>query len=261
MTAFNSPSSPAQYPSWLGFVLGILGGAAISCLLVGVVLGVSLGGGITVGGGGGGAVAANPPAVPTPPAAPAPTAGPLPPVTDKDHVRGNPKAKVTVVEYSDFECPFCKRHAPTMAQLLTTYKDDVNVVFRHFPLSFHANAQKQAEASECVAELAGNDAFWKFHDAIFERGTAGGTGFALDKLPALAKEFGANEAKFKDCLDSGKYTKYVQDQQQAGIDAGVQGTPGNFVVNNETKETKNISGAVPLSTFQSTIDVMLGKKS
>ena len=257
----NTPftSSSASYPPWFGFVLGIFGGAAVSCLMIGLVLGYSVaGGGINLGGGGG-TVAANPPDAPVPPAPPAAPSGPVPPVTDRDHVRGNPKAKVTVIEYSDFECPFCKRHAPTMAQILTTYKDDVNVVFRHFPLSFHANAQKEAEASECVAELAGNDAFWKFHDAIFERSTVGGTGFALDKLPALAKEVGADEAKFKECLDSGKHAKYVQDQMQAGIDAGVQGTPGNFIVNNDTEESKDLSGAVPFASFKTEIDAMLGK--
>ncbi len=258
----NSPfDSSAPYTPRFGFVLGLLGGAAISCLLIGLVLGYSMAGGISIGSSG--TVTVDRPSVPTPPSPPppAPPAKSVPPVTDKDHVRGNPKAKVTVIEYSDFECPFCKRHAPTMAKLLETYKDDVNIVYRHFPLSFHENAQKEAEASECVAELAGNDAFWKFHDAIFERSTVGGTGFALDKLPALAKEVGANEAKFTQCLESGKYAKVVQDQMQQGIEAGVQGTPGNFIVNNDTKETRDISGAVPLSSFQSLIDAILGKKS
>lgn len=255
----DSPfGSSASITPRFGFILGLFGGAAISCLLIGFVLGYSVAGGISVGARGG-TVAVNPPPSEPPPLPPAPSK-PVPSVTDKDHVRGNPKANVTVIEYSDFECPFCKRHAPTMAKLLETYKDDVNIVFRHFPLSFHENAQKEAEASECVAELAGNDAFWKFHDAIFERSTVGGTGFALEKLPALAKEVGANEAKFVQCLESGKYAKVVQDQMQGGIEAGVQGTPGNFIVKNDTKESREISGAVPLSSFQSAIDQMLGKK-
>lgn len=255
----DSYDSSAAYPAWLGFVLGLLGGAAVSCLLVGLVLGYSVaGGGFTLGTGGT-TVAVNPPSEPPPPPPPGAPSKPPSAVTDRDHVRGNPKAKITVIEYSDFECPFCKRHAPTMAQVLDTYKEDVNIVYRHFPLSFHQNAQKEAEASECVAELAGNDAFWKFHDAIFERSSVGGTGFALDKLPALAKEVGANETKFKQCLDGDKYAKYVQDQMQEGITAGVQGTPGNFIINNDTKETKEISGAVPFSSFQSIIDTMLGK--
>ena len=251
---FNDSSS--ANPSWLGFVLGLLGGAALSCLLIGLVLGYSIAGSFSGVGGGGGAMVAQQPDAPTPPPAPA-AAKPLPPVTDKDHVLGNPNAPITIVEYSDFECPFCKRHTPTLKAVLEANKDKVNLVYRHFPLSFHQNAQKEAEASECAADVGGNDAFWKYHDAIFERSTVGGTGFALDKLVPLAKELGLNEAKFKACLDTGKFAQYVQDQMQAGIDAGVQGTPGNFVVNNKTKETRDISGAVPQTTFQAAIDEML----
>lgn len=189
---------------------------------------------------------------PSPPSAPV---APVDPSTD--HVRGNPNAKITLIEYSDFECPFCQRHAGTIDQVLKEYGDSVNVVYRHFPLSFHQNAQKEAEASECVAELGGNDAFWTFHDEIFKRSTTGGTGFPLDKLAPLAKELGVNEAKFTACLDGGTYAAKVQEQMQSGIAAGVQGTPGNFVVNNETQEQKEVSGAVPFATFKSIIEEML----
>lgn len=85
----------------------------------------------------------------------------------KEHVRGNPNASITIVEYSDFQCPFCQRDFATLNAILEQYGDDVNLVYRHYPLSFHQNAQKAAEASECAAELGGNDTFWEFHDAIF----------------------------------------------------------------------------------------------
>ena len=206
------------------------------------------------------------PAAPTAPS-PSPTPAPEPPPAgdvpkvdaSTDHIRGDKNAKISVIEYSDFEGPFCKRHFPTMQQLFAAYNGkDVNWVFRHFPLSFHANAQKEAEASECAAELGGNDAFWKYHDVIFERTTSNGTGFALDALVPLAKEIGLNESKFKTCLDSGKYAKKVQDEETGGGTAGVRGTPGTIVLNNETGESKNISGAVPYATFQSTLDTMIG---
>ncbi len=141
--------------------------------------------------------------------APSPAAQQAPPValkkpeiTDADYYRGNKDAKVTLVEYSDFECPFCKRFHPTMLQVMKEYGDKVKWVYRHFPLSFHANAQKAAEASECVGKLAGNDAFWKFTDLYFERTTGNGTGFALDKLADLGAEAGANKTSVQTCLDS-----------------------------------------------------------
>jgi protein-disulfide isomerase len=199
------------------------------------------------------------PTAPQPPPEPTSTDN-LPAIDPKtDHIRGDfTKATVAVVEYSDFECPFCQRHHPTMKQVMDTYKDDVVWVYRHFPLSFHANAQKEAEATECANELGGNDAFWKYTDAIFERSTVGGTGFPLENLAPLAKELGLNESKFKDCLDSGKYAKHVQDDMSGGSAAGVNGTPGNIVLNLKIDENRIISGAQPFAAFKTTIDALLG---
>lgn len=245
-----------------GYIVGIIGGAAVSLLTVGLIVGYAFAQWSNPLNNP--SIAAQAPTAPAP-TAPAPTpepppSAPLPPIDPKtDHIRGDiKKATVAVVEYSDFECPFSKRHHPTMKQVMDTYKNDVVWVYRHFPLSFHANAQKEAEASECANELGGNDAFWKYTDAIFERTTAGGTGFPLEKLAPLAKELGLNEVKFKSCLDSGKYAKHVQDDMDTGAAAGVQGTPGNFVVNLKTQANQNISGAVPFSTFKTAIDAVLG---
>lgn len=195
---------------------------------------------------------------PAPPSRPS-TAQNLPPIDAKtDHIRGDlSKATVAVIEYSDFECPFCKRHHPTMQQIVDTYGDDVAWVYRHFPLSFHANAQKEAEASECANELGGNDIFWKYADAIFDRTAGNGTGFPLANLTPLAKELGLDEAKFKTCLDSGKYAQHVQDDMSGGSAAGVNGTPGNIVVNLKTDENQIISGAVPFASFKTAIDAYM----
>lgn len=195
---------------------------------------------------------------PPPPQPPAPSA-PVPPIDAKaDHIRGDlNKAQIAVVEYSDFECPFCKRVHPTYQQIMQTYGDKVVWVYRHFPLSFHANAAKEAEASDCAAELGGNDAFWKYTDKIFEKTTSGGTGIALDQLVPLAKEVGLNEAKFKSCLDDGTYTKHVQDEIASGSAAGVSGTPGNFVLNLKTQKSQAISGAQPFENFKNAIDAAL----
>lgn len=186
-------------------------------------------------------------------------AGKVPEVTDADHIKGNKDAKVTFIEYSDFECPFCKRFEPTMQQLEKEYGDKIRIVYRHFPLSFHANAQKEDEAAECASELGGNDAFWQYHDAIFERTTSGGTGFALDALVPLAKELGLNESKFKDCLDTGKYAQHVKDDMSGGSAAGVTGTPGSILIDAKG-DSQLLSGAVPFSTLKSAIDAALAAK-
>ncbi len=199
-----------------------------------------------------------PSTAPQPSRQPAPQApsGPVPPVTNTDHVRGDKNAKLTWIEYSDTECPFCKRFHPTMLKMIDEYKGKVKWVYRHYPLSFHQNAQKEDEASECANELGGNDAFWRYLDKIFERTTSNGTGFALDQLVPLAKELGLNEAKFKSCLDSGKYAAHVQADMTGGSNAGVNGTPGSFLIGKDGK-VQLISGAVPYEQVKAAIDAAL----
>lgn len=185
--------------------------------------------------------------------------GKVPEVTDADHIRGNKDAKVTFIEYSDFECPFCKRFEPTMQQMEKEYGDKVKIVYRHYPLSFHANAQKEAEATECANDLGGNDAFWKYHDAILDRTTSGGTGFALDDLVPLAKELGLDESKFQDCLDTGKYAQHVKDDMSGGSAAGITGTPGSILID-AAGNSQLLSGAVPYATIKSALDAALAAK-
>lgn len=183
--------------------------------------------------------------------------GEVPKITKEDYVRGDSKAPVVLVEYSDLECPYCKTFHPTAKQLIDEYKGKVKWVYRHYPLSFHVNAQKEAEASECAGELGGQDAFWKYIDAIYDRTTSNGTGFALDKLTPLAKEIGLNEAKFKSCLDSGKYTKKVQNQMSAASAIGVNGTPGNIFLHEKSGEAKLIPGALPIDQLKPIVDQLL----
>lgn len=182
-----------------------------------------------------------------------------PKISKTDHIRGNKNANIALVEYSDLECPFCKSFHPTMKQVMETYKDKVMWVYRHFPLSFHANAQKEAEASECAGDQGGDEAFWKYVDAVFERTTTNGTGFALDKLVPLAKELGLDDVEFKDCLDKGKFAKLVQDQELQGQNEGVTGTPGNIVLNIKTNITQVLPGAVPFAQVKTVLDQMLLK--
>lgn len=185
------------------------------------------------------------------------TADNLPEVTKDDHVKGNLDARILLVEYSDLECPFCQRFHPTAQQAVDEYGGQVAWVFRHFPLSFHANAQKMAEASECAAELDGEEGFWNFVDIVFERGAMNGTSFTDDQVVGLATEIGLNKNKFTECYDSGRYSQLVQDQMVGGQNTGVTGTPGNILLDTKTGETRLIPGAVPYEQLKLVIDELL----
>lgn len=188
--------------------------------------------------------------------APQPTPAPVKPVTDKDHIRGAANAPITLLVYSDYECPFCKSFHPTLQELMKEYDGKIRWVYRHYPLSFHQNAQKEAEAAECVAELGGNDAFWNYSDTIFERTTSNGLGFALNQLGPLAAEVGVDQQAFQTCLDSGKYTKAVQASIAEGTVAGVSGTPSTFLIDQKGK-SQLLVGAQPIATFKAAIDKLL----
>lgn len=248
-----------QLPPSVALVVGLVGGLLVLCSIgFFVLLSMMLKGqGIGLGGGNGAgyAVAGNQPTNDPSQIGQQPT-GTVPPLTASDHIRGDKNAPLTLIVYSDYECPFCKSFHPTTQQILSQYAGKVKLAFRHYPLSFHANAQKQAEAGECIAELGGNEAFWNYTDKIFERTTSNGYGFALDKLPALAAEVGVNQAKFKTCLDSGKFAQAVQDSENAAAAAGVQGTPGSFLIG-KNGSAQLISGAVPLEQFKAAIDAAL----
>ncbi|HLD85082.1 MAG TPA: DsbA family protein [archaeon] len=175
---------------------------------------------------------------------------------DDDPVEGQANAKVTIIEFSDFQCPFCERfYTQTLQSIRKDYVDTgkVKVVFRDFPLGFHPNAQKAAEASECADEQG---KFWQMHDKLFETQSAWSN---LDATAAAAKfsEYavaaGASKAQFESCLSSGKYASEVQKDISDGSSYGVSGTPSFFV--NGVK----LVGAQPYSAFKTAIDAALAK--
>ncbi|MCH8049616.1 DsbA family protein [Patescibacteria group bacterium] len=183
--------------------------------------------------------------------------GTVPPVTDEDHIRGDEDALLTFIEYSDYECPFCKRFHPTMLSMMDDYEGQVKWVYRHFPLSFHDPlATAEAMAAECANELGGNDKFWEMTDLIFERTASNGNGLALGDLPKMAAELGLDEAKVKSCIDSGKFKDHILADQSGGSSAGVTGTPGSFLVDADGN-AQLISGAVPYAQIKAMIDAAL----
>lgn len=196
----------------------------------------------------------------TAPAAAAPAeeaVGEVPPITKDDHIRGDRNAQIALIEYSDLECPFCKRFHPTAQQVVDTYKGKVMWVYRHFPLDqIHSKARKEAEATECAFEQAGENGFWKLADKIYEV-TPSNNGLNADEIPTLAAQVGLNQASLKTCWDSEKYKAKVDAQYQGGVKAGVNGTPGNILLNVKTGKKQLIPGAVPFETLKQAIDQML----
>lgn len=167
---------------------------------------------------------------------------------DDDSVLGDKNAPLTIVEFSDFQCPFCSRfRTETFDQIKSQYIDTgkVKFVYRDFPLtSIHPMAQKSAEAAECADDQG---KFWEMHDVIFERQAS----LSLTSLKQWANELGLNENDFNKCLDSGKYTNEVNKDASDAQRAGGQGTP-YFIVGNQP-----VSGAQPFAAFQAAIESQL----
>jgi predicted DsbA family dithiol-disulfide isomerase len=160
--------------------------------------------------------------------------------------KGPAAAPVTIVEFSDFECPYCKRVNPTLEQVAAKYGDQVRIVFRHFPLSIHANAQKAAEASICASDQG---KFWEMHDLLFNEQSK----LAVADLKEKAGRIGLDAAKFDECLDSGRHAKTVESDLREGAVAGVAGTPAFFI------NGRFLSGAVPIEEFAKLIDDEVGR--
>jgi len=181
------------------------------------------------------------------------------PVTTGDHIKGSLDAKVKIVEYSDFECPFCKSFHGTMNEIMAELGDsgDVAWVYRHFPLDqLHPrNARKAAVASECVNELGGNDAFWTFTDGYFEVSPANDQTNFDEVVPALVDKAGVDQKKFDACVASGKYDQHVQDDVSNGIaTSGREGTPWSIVVA-PNGTTFPLNGAQPIDAVKQLIEI------
>jgi predicted DsbA family dithiol-disulfide isomerase len=161
-------------------------------------------------------------------------------------VRGNPKAPVTILEFSDFQCPFCVRARPTVKRVREVYGDSVRFAFRHFPLDFHPLAQKAGEAAACAGE---QDRFWQMHDRLWEQTPK----LEVPELKAHAQALGLDTAAFASCLDSGRHAGLVERDMQAGQAYGVSGTPAFFV------NGRPLIGAQPFEAFQQVIDDELAR--
>ncbi len=238
------------------FVLGLVGGILVLCtagffILLSIMLkggtGLSLGAGSAAPS----AAAPSPSAAAAAPSAAPDAVGEVKAVSADDHIRGPKDAELTLIEYSDFQCPFCSRFHPTMEQLMNdpAYKGKVRWVYRHFPLSFHPNALPAANAAECASEQG---KFWEFADGLFNAQDSEGDAF----YGQLADKLGLNRGKFDSCYSSKKYNARITADQSSGSTAGVNGTPGTIIVNKKG-DKQLVPGAVPYEQLKAMVDQAL----
>ncbi|HSQ03868.1 MAG TPA: thioredoxin domain-containing protein, partial [Burkholderiales bacterium] len=165
-------------------------------------------------------------------------------------VLGKKDAPITLVEFSDFQCPYCERMWPIMKQVEQKYSDKVRIIYRQYPLvSIHPFAAKAAEASLCANEQG---KFWEMHDAMFQDQKK----LAVSDLKQTAQRLGMNANKFNSCLDSGRYVEQVQNDSKEAVRSGVTGTPAVFV-NGVVID----GGAVPFEVVAAAIDKELQRAS
>lgn len=174
-------------------------------------------------------------------------------VSEDDNIFGNPDAKVSIVEFSDYECPFCARLHPTLERVVAESEGEVNWVYRHFPLtSIHPNAQGASIAAECVARLSGNDAFWNYTQTLFDNQRALRTNLFVSEAVAL----GIDEGQFTSCLADSSVAEAVEQDFNEAISAGGRGTPFSVIIS-ANGEHFPFSGALPYEQLNPLIEQAL----
>ena len=243
----------------MSFVLGLVGGILVLCTIgFFVLLAVVLKGTVSLksvdDANSAKVVDTNPAPVPSQPSpSPAEQVGEVKAVSAADHVRGDKNAPVTIIEYSDFECPFCQRFHTTMKELMadSAYAGKVKWVFRNFPLSFHANAMPAAIAAECAGL---QNKFWEFADKAYESQSQ--LGDAL--FAQIASDLKLNKSKFDSCIKDKSTQAKINDDKASGSAAGVTGTPGSIILGADGSK-QLVPGALPVEEIKSMLDPVLKK--
>ena len=166
------------------------------------------------------------------------------------YVRGDKSAPVTIVEYSDFECPFCSSFHTTMEQIMEDYEGDVKWVWKHYPLSFHPEAEPAANAAECAGEQG---KFWEYADGLYTNQTALGE----TTYNQIAADLGLDTSAFSQCLTANKFADLFTSDLSEGTSIGINGTPGNVIFHEDDSTGEIIAGAYPYETIASKIEALL----
>ena len=179
-----------------------------------------------------------------------------------DHVFGNLEAPVTLIMFSDYECPYCKRFHKTPQEVVMRSEGRVNLVWRHFPLGIHnPMAQREAEAAECVAQQQGSEGFWHFSDLLMERTGSNGQGvpdqLGKDGLEVLFTEMNLDLGAIAQCQLSQAVRERIGADMANGQQSGINGTPGLIIYENKSGKVRGLNGAVPISTLEAEIKALL----
>jgi len=182
------------------------------------------------------------------------------PVSGSDHIKGNINAPIKIIEYSDAECPFCKRNHRTMNNIYTAYSDSVVWVYRHHTLDHRfSRSRREAEAMECVAALGGNASFWKFLDDIYDT-TPSNDRLDFAVLPNMAEDAGVSSREFTNCFEERWYAEVVTADNQEAALAGLEFTPSMVIIWPDGVRSSLIIGARHYDTIAATLNVILGKE-
>lgn len=238
------------------FALGMVGGVLVLCSIgFFVLLGMIMNGGVELGAA---AAAAEDTGVSADDAAAAAVlpeddgtaVGDIQPIGDGDHVVGPADAAVTLIVYTDFECPYCGRFHTTFEQALDEFDGQVRAAIRNFPLSFHANARPAANAAECAGEQG---KYFEYAHELFSDQTA----LNDDRYEEIAADLGLKMSQFRDCVESEKYADKITSDMNGGMAAGVQGTPGTLIMPSDGGEPQLVPGAVPYDQFRLMVESAL----
>lgn len=189
-------------------------------------------------------------ATPNTPAATSEISGTLAAVSASDHVWG--EGQLTLIVYSDFQCPYCKRFDDTLRQVMENYSGKVRNVFRHFPLSFHDEAENAAEAAECAGE---QNKFWEYAEGLFENQKTLGE----ETYTKLASDLKLNTTTFASCRSSDKMLAAIKEDQDTASAVGVRGTPASFLIDKNSQVKKINGGAVSYTALKGLLDQELAK--
>lgn len=170
--------------------------------------------------------------------------------SQSEHIVGSASAPIVLIEYSDFECPYCSVVHPTIKQIVSGSNGQIAWVYRHLPLtSIHPDALPAADAAECITAQLGNDAFWKFADSVF----ANQKNLNAAYTASLAKTLGADMTKYNACVAARTYANKIDQDITEAMNNGGNGTPYTVIVNTKTKKQVAVSGALPYAQFMQAI--------